>query len=403
MTDPSVRLPGSLDEQDTPREAQSGGFASEARGYRAGVLAALDARLEEISEREVCYLSCEPGCGNCSPAEFWGAITGDQLAETRRVLESVISLYAVVEAAKRLQAAMRETVFTDEQVEAWGSEFLALTDTLADAEAPTPYPGGAADSKEVPARPAGYTETDSAAIRAAVSHIARGCRAATSHNPAVYEQAIEAALASLVARLAAEEARADRAESMAASNLSLMEAYRTEAMGSEARAELADALRRILAVDTDEPWGKYRMKRSHLAVLKDVAAIAREALAAAEVSARYHGADATPETDSGGLASEPRGTALAAIDGVLDLLQDGSRPFDEQRPFTVTCRSNGYGLWLVPSVREPMSTRALTAEELLGMVEARAEMESGTHGAGTATPESDSRGGAVAAPGQDEA
>jgi hypothetical protein len=36
-------------------------------------------------------------------------------------------------------------------------------------------------------------------VRERVSHIARGCRAGTSHNPAVYENDINAALDALVA------------------------------------------------------------------------------------------------------------------------------------------------------------------------------------------------------------
>jgi len=42
-------------------------------------------------------------------------------------------------------------------------------------------------------------EQHAATVRENVSHIARGCRAGTSHNPAVYEQAIDAALDELVA------------------------------------------------------------------------------------------------------------------------------------------------------------------------------------------------------------
>ena len=42
-------------------------------------------------------------------------------------------------------------------------------------------------------------------VRERVSHIARGCRAGTSHNPAVYENDINAALDALVAALATSE------------------------------------------------------------------------------------------------------------------------------------------------------------------------------------------------------
>jgi Lon protease-like protein len=71
----------------------------------------------------------------------------------------------------------------------------------------------------------------------------------------------------------------NEAQSMAASNLSMMEAYRTEAMGAEARVEaLSEALRRINA--TYDRW-----KNDHATDWQDVASkmdyAARHALAAA--------------------------------------------------------------------------------------------------------------------------
>lgn len=63
----------------------------------------------------------------------------------------------------------------------------------------------------VPVPPVTDNERDAQTIRENVAHIARGCRAHTSHNPAVYEQAIDAALARLVAALSATTTERDEA------------------------------------------------------------------------------------------------------------------------------------------------------------------------------------------------
>ena len=67
-------------------------------------------------------------------------------------------------------------------------------------------------------------------VRERVSHIARGCRAGTSHNPAVYENDINAALDALVAER--DEAR-KTADGMARAPYGEFEAMRVRAEAAE--------------------------------------------------------------------------------------------------------------------------------------------------------------------------
>ena len=91
-------------------------------------------------------------------------------------------------------------------------------------------------------------------VRERVSHIARGCRAGTSHNPAVYENDINAALDALVARIReletemldknrlAVEAQAERDEARRVVPMSWRTAISRAEAAEESNARLREAL-----------------------------------------------------------------------------------------------------------------------------------------------------------------
>lgn len=79
-------------------------------------------------------------------------------------------------------------------------------------------------------------------------------------------------------------------------------------------------------------------------------------------------------------------TALEAVQGVLDLMRSSSLPYDEWEPDAIGPHSNGYAMWLVgppnfvdEDVRsgQMISTRGLTAAEILALIEARAAAQPG--------------------------
>ena len=117
-------------------------------------------------------------------------------------------------------------------------------------------------------------------VRERVSHIARGCRAGTSHNPAVYENDINAALDALVAEIRSlneqvvgavdllEGAVAERDEARAwAFARSDVEEYIKRAEAAEAEVEL---LRKALARLGRHKLRDYRYPREGCALDCDV-------------------------------------------------------------------------------------------------------------------------------------
>ena len=77
-----------------------------------------------------------------------------------------------------------------------------------------------------------------------------------------------------------------------------------------------------------------------------------------------------------------REAGVAAVEGVLDLMsQAGNHPEQVREPGAIRPHSNGYGCWFVPDLTglEPAEqitgTRALTAEEIIARIDARAALE----------------------------
>ncbi|MCK9628486.1 MAG: hypothetical protein M0R37_07840 [Bacteroidales bacterium] len=60
----------------------------------------------------------------------------------------------------------------------------------------------------------------------------------------------------------------------------------------------------------------------------------------------------------------------AAIEGVIDLLNDAQLPFDTKRPGGITVEGNGYGFWFVADTRERIGA-PLTAREIAELIHAR--------------------------------